>query len=322
MKFRTEISIPRPAFKIGYDKPILMIGSCFTENIGAYFNKYLFDTSINPFGVTFNPFSISNGIQALLNKEMYSEQDLGHYNELFFSFNHYTKFSDPEKEAALKKMNSSFLVAKEILTRAPYLILTFGTAFVFEYKKTGQVVNNCHKIPAREFSRRLLSVEEIVSVYSKLINIMKKLYAGTRIIFTVSPVRHLKDGLIENQKSKSILILSAGELVSHFPEHCAYFPSYEILMDDLRDYRFYAEDLLHPNEQAVDYTWQQFRDNYFEVDAIKIIKELDPLLKAMSHRPLHPNTKAFLDFQDVNAEKLRKLKNNFPFLKWSELGHF
>ncbi|MEX0986123.1 MAG: GSCFA domain-containing protein [Bacteroidales bacterium] len=318
MKFRTELHIKKTTGGAGYKKPIMMLGSCFTDNIGQYLKKYLFTIAINPFGVIYNPMSIRNGIQTLLFKEKYLPEDLQFYNELYFSFDHYTKFSDPDKNSALQKINSTFLHAKKLLPEAGHLILTFGSAFIYELKETGKLVNNCHKLPAHRFNRRMVTVGEIVSAYSELLEAIRSANPGLKIILTVSPVRHVRDGFVENQRSKATLLLSASELEKLYPETCSYFPSYEIMMDDLRDYRYYAPDLVHPNDQAIEYIWNHFMESCIEDEALQIIKRLDPLLKSLHHRPLHTKTKSFREFQQKTEEKISQMKKEFPWLKWEE----
>jgi len=319
MKFRTEIHIKKSEHRLSYRKPLLMMGSCFTENMGSYLSNYLFKCTVNPFGVTYNPFSLKKGIEALLYKEEYLPEDLQFRRELYFSFDHYTKFSDPVAESALEKINTSFQRAKDSLHQAGTLILTFGTAYTYKYLKSGEVVNNCHKIPASEFERRMLGIDEMVEPYLLLIDTLHTLNPDLHILFTLSPVRHLKDGLIENQKSKASLLMAIHRIVEARPVKCSYFPAYEIMMDDLRDYRYYKEDLLHPNEQAVDYIWQHFSENYIDAESLSIMKELDPVLKAFTHRPLHTSTKEYHTFRTSIDEKVRKLKENYSFLNWSVL---
>ncbi len=322
MKFRTEIDIKKAPHPLGYEKPVVMLGSCFTDNTGSYLKKYLFPVSVNPFGVIYNPMSISNSIGALIGKEVYREEELRFHDGLWFSFDHYTKFSDPDKKRATEKINKAFLHAKQLFSQAGHLILTFGSAFIYELKETGEIVNNCHKLPASQFTRRLLTVGEIVQHYQALVDRITSLNPEIKIILTVSPVRHIMDGLTDNQRSKATLLLSAGELEKLYPDICYYYPSYEIMMDDLRDYRFYNADLLHPNEQAIEYIWNHFLENCIREDAVKIIQRLDPLLKALHHRPLHTQTEQYKKFREQVAEKTRKLKKEFPFLEWSEIDKF
>lgn len=319
MKFRTEIDIKKSPTPIGYEQPVMMLGSCFTDNIGSYLEKYLFRVSVNPFGVIYNPMSIKNSIEALLDKEQYRPDDLEFYNEFYFSFDHYTKFSDPDSNRAVEKINHEFLEAKKRFSQCGHLILTFGSAYVYEHKKSGRIVNNCHKLPASHFSRRRLTTEEIAHHYKTLVDRLLALNPEIKILLTVSPVRHIKDGLAGNQRSKSALLLAAAELEQRYPGTCSYFPSYEIMMDDLRDYRYYNSDLLHPNDQAIAYIWNHFLENCINDDAAAIIKRLDPLLKALHHRPLHTHTEAYKKFSEQTAEKIRKLKNTFPHLEWDKI---
>ena len=319
MKFRTEIGVKKVPYPVGYEKPVMMLGSCFTDNTGSYLEKYLFNVSVNPFGVIYNPLSISNSINALTDKERYLPEELRFHDGLWFSFDHYTKFSDPDREAATEKINREFLEARQLFNRAGHLILTFGTAYVYELRESGKVVNNCHKLPAAQFTRRLLTVEEIVQHYKTLVDRILSMNPEIKIILTVSPVRHIKDGLTGNQRSKATLLLSAGELEKHYPDACFYFPSYEFMMDDLRDYRYYSADMLHPNDQAIAYIWQRFMENYISEDAAEVIKRLDPLLKALHHRPLHTQTDQYKKFMVQTTKKIENLKNEFPGLQWEEL---
>jgi len=316
MRFRTEINPVEPPFKINYHHQILMMGSCFTDNIGSRLKKHLFHTEINPFGVTFNPLSISTAIERLIEKEAYTMDDLGFYNELYFSFDHYTKFSDPNPDEVLNRINQRFIQAKQILKNADTLILTLGTAYTFLLRKNGRVVNNCHKLPASQFNRRLSSAEEIVSTLSVSLEKLFQLNSGLNIILTVSPVRHIKDGLEGNQISKSVLLLATKMMVEKFPEQSYYFPSYEIMMDDLRDYRYYENDLLHPNDQAIQYIWEQFSKTCFNPETQEIIQQITPLLKALNHKPQQENTEAYKKFETSTLKQKEKLKNLFPFLYW------
>lgn len=316
MKFRTELSHPVSQFQLDYHKPTLMMGSCFTENIGAELSRRLFPVIINPFGVTYNPMSIARGIGILLNKQAYTEKDLDQHNDLYFSFDHYTKFSAPTAAVALEKINTSFQHCREKIENLGYLILTFGTAYVYRHRSRNVIVNNCHKIPSREFNRDLLSISDIVDEYTGTIEVLKERWPDLKILLTVSPVRHLKDGMAGNQESKSILHLAARALVKSFPESCFYFPAYEIMMDDLRDYRYYDRDLVHPNSQATEYIWEHFREICVGEKAGRIIDELEPLLRDKAHRPLHQTTKEYMNFVSKRDENERKLREKYPFLNW------
>src|SRR6056297_1691663 len=194
MKFRSEIEIPEIRVKIGCQSPVIMLGSCFTKNIGSYLEQHLFKVSVKPFGVIYNPFSIRNAIEALMHKQNYTAGDLDRHNELWFSFDHYTKYSDPDQQEALRKINDSFTRAKSLFAESDRMILTFGTAYIYTLKANGRIVNNCHKIPAREFDRRKLTTHEITVAYADLVEKLLTWRPGIKLLFTVSPVRHLKDG--------------------------------------------------------------------------------------------------------------------------------
>ncbi len=319
MNFRTPIKVEKLKRQISHKSAVIMLGSCFTDNVGEYLNRYLFDVTINPFGVIYNPMSVKKGLDALLHKDQYSEKDLSFHNELWFSFDHYTKFADTDKQHALQKINSDFTVAKEKLKDAGFLVITFGTAYAYRYRETQEIVCNCHKIPASRFDRFMLSPKTIIQEYQKLIAALLKMNPALQIIFTVSPVRHLKDGMIENQRSKAVLLLSIKELTDLFPDNTHYFPSYEIMMDDLRDYRFYDSDLIHPNEQAIDYIWEKFLESAIAPDSQKILKEIGPLLKSIAHKPLHKNTEAYQKFNAQMVEKEHELKSKYSKLQWDQV---
>jgi len=319
MKFRTEVQIPEFPYKLDHHTPVLMMGSCFTDNIGLYLEKYLFDISVNPFGVIYNPLSIKRAIVALMEKEAYTESDLGFYNELYFSFDHYTKFSHPDKARALQNMNQSFLDAMRFIREGKYLIITFGTAYVFRYIETGNVVCNCHKMPASEFKRELLTPEQILDEYKALARSLQEINPDLKIIFTVSPVRHMKDGAHGNQVSKATLLLAIDRLCNLDPERFSYFPSYELVMDDLRDYRFYADDLTHPNEMALQYIWEKFALAFFSNETIQINRNLDPLISVLQHKSLHPDSVSYKKFLVHKEKTVAGLKANYPFLQWSKL---
>lgn len=316
MKLITEVTIPEYPFRLDHETPILMMGSCFAENIGRLLEKYLFHVCINPFGVTYNPLSVKAGLEALLFREKYTADDLDLYNGLWFSFDHYTGFSGPDRDKTLNGINLSFMKAKEMLRKARYLVLTWGTAWVFTNNTTGKVVCNCHKIPASRFTRRRLSASEITGAYEPLLQSLFELNKDLKILLTVSPVRHWKDGAHGNQLSKSTLLLAQESLEQLYPERLYYFPSYEIVMDELRDYRFYAEDLLHPSEVATRYIWEKFEQALLGKESRQINRDLDPLLKMSAHRPMAMEAEAHLETANRLKEKLRLLKEKYPQLQW------
>jgi len=319
MKLITEVALPEYPFKLDHQTPVLLMGSCFTENMGMQLERYLFPVCTNPFGVTYNPLSIKKNLEALMNKEAYSEQELNMHNDLWFSFDHYTGFSSPDREVALEQINRSFSSAKELLKNAGILILTWGTSWVYRYKETGEVVCNCHKIPAREFTRTQLSTSEIIAAYETLLPQLFKYNSKLKIIHTVSPVRHWKDGAHGNQLSKASLLLAGDVLQKGFPEQFFYFPSYEIVMDELRDYRFYAEDMIHTSDQTTAYIWEKFKEVLIHGTSHEIIKDLDPIIKMREHRPLNPGKEAKKKLENQVHERMKYIKNKYPKLNLDNL---
>jgi len=316
MKLITEVSLPEYPFRLDHDSPVLLTGSCFTENIGRQLDRYLFPVCINPFGVTYNPLSVKKGLEALIHKEAYGAEELNLYNGLWFSFDHYTGFSSPDRQQTLDNINRSLSTAKETLKKAGILILTWGTSWVYQYNETGQVVCNCHKIPAKEFTRRQLSTREIIAAYEALLPELLVFNSGLKIIHTISPVRHWKDGAHGNQLSKASLLLAGAALQNTFPDRFFYFPSYELVMDELRDYRFYAEDMLHTSNQAIDYIWDKFRQVLVSDRSTAIINDLEPLLKMFEHRPVNLTSESYKQMEKQRGERLKGLRTKYPNLNW------
>lgn len=319
MKLLTEVSLPEYPFSLNHQSPVLLMGSCFTENIGRLMERSLFPVCINPFGVSYNPLSVKRGLEALMQKEAYLAEDLDQYNELWFSFDHATRFSSPDQARCLQEINRAFLEAKAALKQARALILTWGTSWVYRYNATGEVVCNCHKIPAREFTRSRLSPQEILAAYESLLPILFEFNKDLKIIHTISPVRHWKDGAHGNQLSKAALLLAGDALQERFPKQFFYFPSYEIVMDELRDYRYYAEDMLHTSEQTSRYIWEKFQAALIEPRSREIIGEVEPLRKILEHRPLSKEGDASQQSQTLLEEKLEIARKKYPEIDWEIL---
>jgi hypothetical protein len=317
MKNYRTIIYPEPSpNKIGYQTPVLLLGSCFTENIGNIMTELKFPVVVNPFGVMYNPVSVQKGLEVLIDQVEFTESDLGFFNEQWFSFYHDTEFSDIDQKKCLDKINSSVKRASRQLRNAEYLVVTFGTSWVYKYLKSGNIVSNCHKIPAKEFERLKLGTENIYIEWANLINRLNELNKNLKIVFTVSPVRHWNDGAVQNQLSKSTLILAIHQLKERY-KNVEYFPAYEIMMDDLRDYRFYADDMLHPSKVAIDYIWDQFDQTYFEKDTTEIIKEIKKVIQAKNHRPLNPITPSHKKFIEGQIKIIEGLEKKYPFLNFS-----
>lgn len=314
MKFRTEVDIQSSQQKIEIEDKIFSIGSCFASEMSDLFQKGQLQTVNNPFGTIFNPFSINNSIKRLHDSEFYYEDDLISYHDEFISLDHHTNFDTRYVHQTLEKINSKIEEGNRFLQESNWVIITYGTSFIYEFEPKKKLVANCHKIPQKFFEKRLLTHQELTdSIYDTIINLHDICPENVQILFTVSPVRHTKDGMIENQLSKSKLITSIHEVASQF-ENCHYLPVYEILMDDLRDYRFYKEDLIHPNSQAVNYIFEKFGEAYFSPETKDFIKENFKINRALEHRTDDEKDPKFIDFKDKLNQRIevqrQKVKHN------------
>lgn len=314
MEFRTKISMLPFDRRIGYDTPGLSLGSCFAENISARMRALKFPVASNPFGVLFNPASIATAIEILDAGRTFDRSALAECSGVWSSFHFHGGFSSADPDEALGKMNEAVQQGSAALRDCDYLVITFGTAWIYELSENmggcaaGEVVANCHKFPATAFRRRRLSVDEIVTRYETL---LQGPLAGKHIILTVSPVRHIKDGLAGNSASKATLVLAAQQLAERH-HNIDYFPSFEIVNDDLRDYRFYAADMLHPSDVAVDYIWEVFSANAVSPEALQAAGEIGKLVAAAQHRPLNPDTAQYREFVRAMREKAARLQEKYP----------
>jgi len=321
--FRTIISLKKQPITIHHQTPVMLIGSCFANNIGNKLEDYKFRVQTNPFGVVYNPTSIYNSLNILLDKKTFTSKDLCFYNNKWISIYHYTNFSDENQDKCIKNINECLEKSYGFLRSCRFLFITFGTAMVYEYIKTGQIVSNCHKIPPKEFNQKLLTIEEIVNDYCIILNKLITEIPELQVIFTVSPVRHWKDGATCNQLSKSILNVSIHQLINKFPLNASYFPAYEIVMDDLRDYRYYNSDMLHLNQVAIDYIWEIFLQAYFEPETIKLNHQLDKIISAYHHKPVNPESKEYRQFAESILNYISELTIQYPFLDFSkEINYF
>ncbi len=320
--FRTTFEPLEGKVKIKENNDLVFMGSCFTENIGKKLVDYKFSTLINPFGILYNPESIIQCLHMLLSNYVFSEQDLIEQNGVWNSFYHHSKFSGTSKSEVLETINQQSKIGRNALKRSNYLFITFGTAWVYQLIDSGNIVSNCHKLPEKNFKRFRLSVNEIVEKYKVLINELKEHNKDIQIIFTVSPVRHMKDGAIENQLSKSTLILAANQLAEQFTQ-VSYFPAYEIMMDDLRDYRFYNNDMVHPSNLAVNYIWEAFKKSWVAKSAFEFMKDVEKIKSAIQHRPFQPEAASHQIFIKKQIELIRKLSKKYPKANFNkELAYF
>ncbi len=315
-QFRTEISLKKSSFLIDYQSGSFFIGSCFSDNIGKILYDLKFPVLLNPFGVLYNPFSVKNALTAIIENNIFTEKDLNFALGKWFSYHHHGSFSNPEKEKILRKINSQNNLAHNFLRKTKILFVTFGTAWYYRLKESGEIVANCHKQPAQLFDRAMLSVVEIVDVWIKMIEDLRLFNPDLKVVFTLSPVRHWKDGAVNNQLSKSVLFVAIHEIIKK-QANSFYFPAYEIMMDDLRDYRFYADDFLHPNKLAVDYIWAKFCDVFIEDKILQISKQIEKINKALNHKVLHPETEAHEKFLKAQIDKIKHLSKQYPELDFT-----
>lgn len=317
INFRTEITHNKYDFDISYKSKLMFIGSCFTENIGNKLKLAKFNVDINPFGILYNPISVANSLNFLIEKKVFIEDDIFYFNERWNSYNHHGRFSLPDREETLNGINKQINSSSNNLQSSDLLIVTFGTSWIYELANTNKIVSNCHKVPSKEFRKRILDVNEITEIYYDLIRRLQNINENLKIIFTISPVRHLKDGFSENMLSKSILKLAINNLVSKY-KNCYYFPSYEILIDDLRDYRFYENDLLHPNKIAIEYIFNFLGNSFFSEDTFKLYKKINKIIQAKYHRPFNETSVEYSKFIQKNINDIENLQKENTFLNLEE----
>jgi hypothetical protein len=317
MEFRTSVHIEDSNFKLNHNKKSLLLGSCFTDNVGKKLKYYKFPSIINPFGVLYNPISVKNALEILMGEKSLEKEDLIKHNNNWISFYHGTGFSGPEKDIVFRYIKESVKESSDWLMDSDLLTITFGTSWAYRLKENGMVVANCHKLPAKNFERIFLRSDYIVDNYTELIKDIYQFNPKIKIVFTISPVRHLKDGLIENQKSKSNLVMSVHKLLDRFPE-IEYFPSYEIMMDELRDYRFFAEDMTHIGSTGINYIWERFAETYIKKSSFKLMEKVEKIQKAKEHKPFRPESIEYHNFLKKQIEKVQQLKDKHPSLNLDE----
>lgn len=319
MEFHLNYSPAPSTIKISHRDTILTIGSCFAVELHARLSQAKFECACNPNGILFNPMSISKALNSYLNKTLIKSDELILNDGIYCSLNHQYAELD-EKDVLTESINSNTENYHDYLKSVKFLIITFGSAFVYRHIKTNQIVANCHKLPQQEFKKELLSVENIVAEYKLLFEKLKTINPNLNIILTVSPVKYLRDGIVENNLSKSILIQSIHQLLTLNSQpstlNSQYFPAYELVNDDLRDYRFYKEDMAHPNDQAIDYVWKKFSDVYFTAETKNLNEKIKEINLAVSHRPLNENSPKHKEFKAAAYKKCTDLETNYPFLNF------
>jgi hypothetical protein len=322
MPFHLDLDTGHSADKVQHQQSILLIGSCFTEHFEKRLGDLKFDCHANPFGIVFNPLSMAAALERIIDHKFFTEADVMEHNESWFSLETHTSLTAFSKTELLKRLNAIVKEWHERLKKANWLIITFGSAFYYEHHESGLTVANCHKLPAKAFIKKLAEPSMIDLTYHIVFEKLSRFNPSLKVLLTVSPVKHLRDGVIENNLSKSVLTYSAHTLIKQHA-HSSYFPSYELVNDDLRDYRFYEADMAHPNKQAIDYVWQKFSGTYFDPGTQALLEKIGELTTAANHRPLRADTKAHSAFRAAQLQKCMDLKNRFPYLDLEkEIQHF
>lgn len=314
MELWTKIPIPKPEIPIHYGSKLLLLGSCFAENMGDKFHYFQFDRVQNPLGIMFHPIALAQLLQRVSEDKPFSDADLFEHQGLWSCFEAHSSLSSPDKQLVLQRLNAGLHQTRKQLQSASHVFLTLGTAWAYQYLKTQTLVANCHKVPQREFKKQLLSIPTIQEALQQCVVDIKTINPNVQVVFTISPVRHIKDGVVENQRSKAHLIAAVHTLVED--GLATYFPAYELLMDELRDYRFYCEDLVHPNGLAIDYIWERFASAWVSQDAQQTMKEVDAIRKGLAHRPFNPESEQHLRFRASLEQRIAQLQHDFPHMQF------
>lgn len=316
MNFTTKIPISKSNFPIDYNSNIVSLGSCFAVNMAGKFDYFKFQNSFNPFGILFHPLAIEKIISKALNLEFFSDKDIFFHKERWHCFDVHSDLSNSDKEEFLDSINKLVRATNIQITKATHISITYGTSWVYRNKHSEKVVANCHKLPQNQFVKEILSVATIEKSIQNTINLIEKVNPKCVIIFTVSPVRHIKDGFVENQRSKANLISGLHSTLEFQSSTKSYFPSYEIMMDELRDYRFYAEDMLHPTQIAIDYIWELFSETNISENAFLTMQEVETIQSGLAHRPFNSSSESHLKFENKLSEKITNLASKYPFIKF------
>lgn len=311
MQLRTKIPLKKEYDLIDYNSNIILFGSCFSENIGNKLSYYKFSNLVNPFGILYHPIAIENLILNSINEKQFNDNDSFYFNARWHSYETHSVLSASTKTELLTTLNEKVKITLEQLLKASHIIITLGTSWVYRLIETDSIVANCHKIPQKKFSKELLGINDITESLEASISLIRSIKKDVSIIFTVSPIRHLKNGFVENKLSKSYL-LSAVHQVINPKDKIHYFPSYEIMMDELRDYRFYAEDMIHPNNTAIQYIWDKFQTAWMSNSTAKIMTEVDSIQKSLAHKPFNFESEQHQEFLKKIDSKIKNIELKVP----------
>lgn len=319
MKLQTPVPVERQEPALNYHSEVVLLGSCFVEHIGEKLEYFNFPSLANPFGVIFNPYSIANLIDRAVNRRFFTEEDSFFSNGRWHCFEVHSQGSHANREVFVNGLNRGLQSLRDKLEKATHLVVTLGTAWVYRHRELGRIVANCHKQPQKIFEKELLGVKEIILQFERIDHLVKSINPACTVIVTVSPVRHIKDGLVENQRSKAHLITAVHYSLESTLDW-RYFPSYEILMDELRDYRFYANDMLHPSSLAVEVVWKRFAEAWLEDSTAPVMKRVDRIRKALRHKPFDPEGDAHRELLKKTGEEIDVLKREYPHMRFPPLS--
>lgn len=314
MEFRTKFNIPNANKGINHQANMVLFGSCFAQHMANKLDYYKFQNLHNPFGILFHPLAIAKAITACIENKKYTTNDIYFFNNHWLSVDHHSVFNTTHQEEILNHINNEIEKTHQALKSASHLVITLGTAWAYRWMKTNQLVANCHKIPQKEFSKEMLSTHSIVEIMQDTITSLKSYNPNITLIFTVSPVRHLKDGFVENTQSKSVLHLAIRQLKKI--ENVFYFPAYEIMMDELRDYRFYERDMVHPNQIAIDYIWEQFKNTWVDNASQNLMEDIEVIQKSLAHRPFDEQSASHQKFLHKLHKKMEEITQRYPSIQF------
>lgn len=322
MQLTLELNVPPIQKPIRYTDKIMLIGSCFTENMSERLLQHKFSVLSNPHGILFNPLSVANSIDSYIINKQYSKGELFHLNELWNSWDHHTRFSHTDAGSTITMINQSQTEAAAFIRDADHIIITLGSAFQYYLTENDKAVANNHRAPAQWFHKELLDIEMIVAALDFSLDRLRQLNPNIQIIFTISPVRHIRDGVVDNNRSKARLIEAVHELCERYT-NAYYFPAYELIIDILRDYRYYDIDFVHPNYLATSFVWEQFVNACMDTDTKTLMKDVLEISTARAHRTRFPDTEAHRKFKASYVQKIEGLQKKFPFMKLEEeLAYF
>ena len=315
MTFQTSIPIQKSDFLINYSSKLVSFGSCFAENMSDKFDYFKFQNTTNPFGIIFNPISLEKIILRSIQKKYFTENDIFYHNEAWHCYEVHSELSNPDKAEFLTTLNQLIDATNVKIEKLTHCLITLGTSWVYKNIESDEIVANCHKVPQKLFTKELLSAADIEASLKRIVSKIQVVNPNCKFIFTISPIRHSKDGFVENNVSKSHLITALYHFLSNATSSI-YFPSYEIMMDELRDYRFYAEDMLHPNQTAIDYIWMRFSENFINETEFETMQYVSEIQKSLSHRPFNPNSESHLKFQENLKQKINAIVAKYPEMKF------